>query len=292
MRIGLIGSGRVAQAVGGYLKDCGYPVEGLWGRNRENAEKAAAYLGITHHKLLADLVCRADVLMLAVSDDSIEAVAGNVANCGVVLDGKWCCHFSGSLSLEALSPLAEKGVMGFGLHPLQTVPNPDRGRNDLRQTTFILEAEDGFRDILTDWLELCGNPIAWITPGKKGLYHLGACLASNYVTTLYRLAEYALMDSGVPEAVVSQALFPLMESTLNNYKALGAPNSLTGPVSRGDSGTVRKHLESLQTEGWRQREPLIRILGLEALDIAKKSGRLSAESAHGMETTLRGGNSI
>jgi len=207
MKIGLIGSGRMAQAMGGYLRDRGYEVRGLWGRNPKKAREAARYLEIEPVEDLADLIFRADILLLAVSDDALQSVGNEAALCGTELEGKWVGHFSGSLSLDVLEPLTRKGARGFSLHPLQTIPEPDRGRKDLSQATFMLEAEEGFRDSLKAWLVLCGNTTAWIEPGKKGLYHLGACLASNYVMTLYRLAEEALIDSGVPETAAAKALF-------------------------------------------------------------------------------------
>lgn len=289
MKIGLIGSGRMAQAMGGYLKDRGYEIFGLWGRNREKSRTASGYLGVPHHDNLADLVSGAEVLILAVSDDAILSVAKTVADSGVDLEGKWVCHLSGSLSLDMLDSMMRRGALGFSLHPLQTVPEADHGRKDLRYAAFVLEADEGLRDRLNDWLTPCGNRTAWISSGKKGLYHLGACLASNYVMTLYRLAEEALIDSGVQEEIASKALLPLMESTLNNYRSIGALAGLTGPVSRGDGGTVKKHLDSLQTMGWEHREALIRALGLEALDIAQKCGRMDTETAMRMKRILSGG---
>lgn len=290
MKIGMIGSGRMAQAMGGYLVDHGYPVSGLWGRNQEAAHTAAGFLRTAHFEKLDDIVAQADILMLAVSDDALTAAAEALSNCGVPLKGKWIGHFSGSSSLDILEPLRQAESRVFSLHPLQTVPTPEQGRVNLGQATFVLEAEKAFQSDLTAWLMPCGNPVLWLSPGKKALYHLGACLASNYVMTLYRLAEEALVDSGIPEAAASVALLPLMESTLKSYRTLGASKGLTGPVSRGDSETVKKHLESLQTAEWAPRDPLVRALGLEALQIAQHSNRLSMEKARQMQETLKGGN--
>lgn len=270
--------------------DHGYPVSGLWGRRQEVARDAAEFLKTAHFEKLADIVAQADILMLAVSDDALATVAEMLSNCSAPVKGKWIGHFSGSCSLDILEPLAQRGASVFSLHPLQTVPTPEQGRADLAQATFVLEAENAFQSDLTVWLMPCGNPILWLSPGKKALYHLGACLASNYVMTLYRLAEEALMDSGIPEAAVSAALLPLMESTLKSYRVLGASKGLTGPVSRGDSETVKKHLDSLQTAEWAPRDQLIRALGLEALQIAQRSNRLSIEKGQQMKETLKGGN--
>lgn len=289
MKIGLIGSGKMAQAMGGYLKDHGYPVCGVWSRHHEKAEAAARFLGTTAHHHPAELAGEANILLVAVSDDAVRAVSEMLADSVEDLNGKWIGHLSGSQSLDVLAAVTARGAKGFSLHPLQTVPDPSKGRRDLAHATFMLEAEPEDHKSLESWLAPCGNPVGWIAPGRKALYHLGACLASNYVMTLYHLAEEALITSGISAGTASEALLPLMESTLQNYRSTGASTALTGPVSRGDDGTVRKHLESLAAPGWQHREALIRALGLEALALAQKSGRLDAESVRRMKETLNGG---
>ncbi len=289
MQIGLIGSGKMAQAMGGYLLKRGYPISGLWGRNMESALAAGRYLHLEPTACLCDLVAKADILLLAVSDDAIEEVAKAVSSCGS-FHGKWIGHFSGSRSLDVLDSVAQKGASVFSLHPLQTVPEPDQGIKSLAESAFMLEAEEALRNGLKEWLAPCKNRLGWIKPGKKALYHLGACLASNYVMVLYHLAEEALRSSGIPEDISREALLPLMKGTLDNYRSLGALKGLTGPVSRGDWGTVQKHLESLPDSALEAREALIRDLGIEALAMTRISGRISEESAAEMERIIRGGS--
>lgn len=289
MQIGIIGSGRMAKAMGGYLQDCGYTVCGLWSRNQEEAGLAARYLGVPSCGALEDLILGSDLLLLAVSDDGISAVAEAAAECGCSLRGKWVGHLSGSRSLDVLAAVEERGGHIFSLHPLQTVPEPESGRRNLAGAAFMLEADESLRATLEKWLTPCGNQVAWISPGKKALYHLGACLASNYVMVLYGLAERALASSGIPEDMTLRALLPLMEATLHNYEAIGPVRGLTGPVSRGDVGTVRKHLESLPGSVLEHNEPLIRELGLEALAMAITKGSIGEKDAKNMESILQGG---
>ncbi len=288
MKIGIIGSGRMAKAMGGYLQDRGYTVAGVWGRDPEAASLAARYMDVQPYIRLEDLVFVSDILLLAVSDDSINAVAEAVAGCSR-LEGKWVGHLSGSRSLDVLEAVEKKRGRIFSLHPLQTVPEPDTGRKNLAEATFVLEANEALRSPLEEWLAPCGNRLAWILPGKKALYHLGACLASNYVMVLYQLAEKALLSSGIPESMASQALAPLMEATLRNYEAIGPIRGLTGPVSRGDTGTVLGHLKSLTESGLEHSEPLIRALGLEALSMARANGSIGVADAEAMEGILKGG---
>lgn len=289
MTIGMIGTGRMAQALGGYLKDRSYSLRYIWGRDKEKTQKACEHLLLENCDALEALVAKSDILLLAVTDDSIRTVAEEVAACGVPLRNKWVGHFSGSLSLDVLASLAEKGAQTFSLHPLQTLPSAEAGRAALASAVFAVEAGEAFREALEAWLAPCGNTVVPVKPGGKGIYHLGACLASNYVMTLYRLAEEALVEAGIPAPIAGKALVPLMESTLENYKVMGPAQGLTGPVARGDAGTLRLHLESLQAAGWNEREPLIRALGREALHIARESGSLSEDKAAVMAQLLKGG---
>lgn len=292
MRVGIVGSGRMAQAFGGYLLDKGYSLSGLWARDAQRGDEAALNLQAHRYPTLAELVNASEILFLAVSDDGIASVINGIKACGRPLGGKWVGHLSGSQSLDVLEPLHELNALCFSLHPLQTVPDPDSGRTALGNAVFSLEAEGELVKPLTQWLKRCGNQLVWLTPGRKSLYHLGACLASNYVTVLYHLAQSALVDAGVPADLAPEALYPLMSATLENYRHLGPLKGLTGPVSRGDTRTVRRHLDALESEPWRQRQDLIRLLALEALTMAREDGRLNADQLQRMVDILEGGISL
>lgn len=66
---------------------------------------------------------------------------------------------------------------------------------------------------------------------------MGATMASSYLVTLYRMAGRALEIAGAPP----EALVPLMRRTIDNGF------DLTGPISRGDWGTVETHLHAIRT---------------------------------------------
>lgn len=286
MEIGVIGTGRMATAMGGYLIDRGYPVTQLWGRRPEAAQAAAEAMNLQAAPSVEALVKACGLVLLAVSDDAVGPVAEQLVQAGD-LTGKWVGHLSGSRSVRALQPCIEAGASVFGLHPLLTVAEGGAGRTALAGAHFVAEADPELKGQLSQWLERLGNRISWVTPEKKGLYHLGACLASNYVMTLYHLSGQALQSAGLSAEDAAQALIPLMEATLENYKTLGPVKGLTGPVSRGDTETVRLHLESLTTAPWENRSGLVRALGLEALEIAKTAGTVSAPAAQALTRLLK-----
>lgn len=289
MEIGIVGSGRMARAMGGYLADRGYPVRGLWSRDPHRAQLAADAVGVPRADSLAALAARSQLLVLAVSDDAIRPLAEELAR-QASLSGKWVGHLSGSRSVGALQAAADAGAQVFSLHPLLTVAEGETGRRELARAHFVLEAAPDTQEALGRWLTAAGNRLSWVEPSRKGLYHLGACLASNYVMVLYQLAEEALTEAGLSREDAAEALLPLMGATLGNYRELGPLQGLTGPVVRGDAETVRSHLDSLEGARWQGRRPLVQALGREALLMARQAGALSAEQAEALEQILREDN--
>ena len=80
------------------------------------------------------------------------------------------------------------------------------------------------------------------------LYHAAAVVASNYLVTLASVAEDLFERAGLPAGGALPAFLPLMRGALDNLQAQGTVAALTGPLSRGDVGTVAAHLDALGRE--------------------------------------------
>lgn len=179
---------------------------------------------LAEHDLLAS-TSDPDVVLLCVPDGAIPEAAAQVAL------GPWVAHVSGATSLTALEPHTRR----FGLHPLQTFTHA-RGPEQLDGAWAAITAETadaatvGHRLAVTLGL----RPFA-LEEQLRVLYHAGAVIASNYLVTLRRAAETLLESAGAPAA----ALEPLMRRTMENGFAL------TGPIERGDWGTVERHLAAI-----------------------------------------------
>jgi predicted short-subunit dehydrogenase-like oxidoreductase (DUF2520 family) len=119
----------------------------------------------------------------------------------------------------------------------------------------------------------------------KVLYHTAAVVACNYLVTLVKLATdlWDNFDVSTPEA--TRALMPLLRGTLNNIENVGLPNCLTGPIARGDLGTIKKHLAALEKSA-----PALlstyRDLGLQTVPVALAKGKIDAETAGKLERLL------
>jgi predicted short-subunit dehydrogenase-like oxidoreductase (DUF2520 family) len=191
-------------------------------------------------------------LMIATPDAAIAEVCAALApqlapDCAVV-------HFSGATSVHALD--AAPGPMAC-VHPLQTVW-PDRGPDQL---------QGAFAAVTGDWAvgaELAGElgmtPFA-LDDAAKPVYHAASAFASNYLVTLTHVAVGLLERAGIERGQALAALAPLQHRTI---EVAGGPP--TGPIARGDAGTLAAHLEAIGPE----LAPLYRELGRATLPLVDR----------------------
>jgi predicted short-subunit dehydrogenase-like oxidoreductase (DUF2520 family) len=169
-----------------------------------------------------------ELVLLCVPDRAIAEVAAGIA------PGPWLAHVSGATPLAALEPHRRR----FSLHPLQTFTR-ERGPEQLDGAFAAVGAETDQARETAEWLArtLGLQPFA-LADDKRAVYHAGAAIASNYLVTLRRAAGLLLEAAGAPPA----ALDPLMRRTIENGF------ELTGPIARGDWGTVEAHLAAIRVE--------------------------------------------
>jgi len=167
-----------------------------------------------------------DLVLLCVPDAAIPEVAQSVP------EGPWIAHVSGATTLSALDPHTRR----FSVHPLQTL-SKDRGADQLDGAWAAVTAETDEAAEQATWLaETLGLRPFPLSDADRPLYHAAAVIAGNYLVTLYRTAAQLFEQVGAPP----EALVPLMERTIQNGFVL------TGPIARGDWGTVEAHLRTLE----------------------------------------------
>ena len=181
----------------------------------------------------------AELVLLCVPDGAIAEVARGVGA------GPWIAHTSGATPLAALHPHARR----FGLHPLQTFTLA-RGPEQLDGAYAAVTAEtDAAREAGFALAELLGLTPFALAEDRRVLYHAGAAVAANYLVTLHRAAARLVEAAGAP----AEGLTPLIRRTIENGF------ELTGPISRGDWGTVEAHVAAIRRDA-PELEPLYRVL--------------------------------
>jgi predicted short-subunit dehydrogenase-like oxidoreductase (DUF2520 family) len=245
--LGIIGAGKVGQTLARLWVQAGYTIGAVYNRTPAPAEHLARHVHATAVATAQEVVERADLILLTVPDDAIESVAKQLA--ASHLAGKGVIHTSGAADKQVLSALAAQGAMTGSLHPAYPFADVEAAVQGLAGATFALEAED---DTLVFWLtemvQALNGVVLRIPPGGKALYHAALVIASNYAVTLYAAAERLLLTLSEDRAAVDGALNALVGATVSNLRTQGIPDALTGPLVRGDVGTIASHLTTLEEQ--------------------------------------------
>jgi predicted short-subunit dehydrogenase-like oxidoreductase (DUF2520 family) len=222
-----------------------------------------------------DWISTTPVVILAVRDDAVRPLAASLAAARVIKEQHVVLHLSGSQGQEALGALVTSRAALGSLHPLQTIVEPERAPERLKGSWAAVEGmpralETGERLAL----DIGMHPFR-IATKSKAIYHAGAVFASNYLVVVEAVAQRLLRHAGLSDADAWAALKPLVEGTIENLSRIEPRTALTGPVARGDSATVVRHLESLAMDDAK----LYRALGRAALELAQKRGMDEATAA-------------
>lgn len=225
-------------------------------------------------------------VLLAVPDGAIGGVANTLAAAGDAPSGCVALHLSGAYPAGALGSLSARGYPVGCLHPLQSVADPAVGANRLIGSYFTFEGDEEARDAALEVVGAANGRMLEVEARERPRYHAACVFASNYVVACAAVAVRLLSEStGITPDEARRALGPLWRGAVRNLDDLGLPAALTGPIARGDTGTVAGNLAALDEETGR----LYRRLGLEALVLSREMG-LSDEVAGELEELLRDGS--
>ncbi len=278
----IIGSGNVARSLSEairYTDDGRFYLNGVYARNRNIAAGIAG--PDTKSGSIEQVAVLEGLIIIAVSDDAIRSVAETLAVIPMSPD-LVCCHVSGAVGLDALQPLKAKGAEVGSVHPLQSFPADSGGAYFRDISVSILS--DTSSVVLSDFAKsLDCRPVA-VTEEQKQQLHLAAVFASNYLVALMDLVNKTTKGLEYP---LSDLLKPLIQTTLSNIEGKGTARSLTGPVSRGDAGTVKAHLELIDSIQDHEMKQAYKTLGRAALRLAFDTGKLSKEQADELHNLLQ-----
>ncbi|HLZ94732.1 MAG TPA: DUF2520 domain-containing protein [Candidatus Dormibacteraeota bacterium] len=206
---------------------------------------------------------RAGILFLAVPDGAVAEMAGRIAALDPPSDLA-IVHVSGALGLDALGAL--HGNPRGSFHPLQSFPSP-RTWEAFKGITIAIDATTpGLLRELRRLARLLAATPRRVRDSERVLYHAAAVFASNYVVAVVEEAVRLLGAAGWRRADAEAALIPLVEGAVESIRRQGVVGALTGPIRRGDSDTVARHLEAVDDAD------LYRMLGTIALEIAGEAG--------------------
>ena len=282
LKTGFVGAGTAGTALAVRLSEKGWPVVGVSSRTSSSAQKLARLVpNCGAYYTSQEVADVAEMVFITTPDDAIAQVCGEV---------HWhkeqsVLHCSGAHSVDVLAPAKKLGAAVGSFHPLQTFADVDQAIANLPGSTFGVEAEEPLLSTLKELTSLLDGNSVELKPGDKVLYHAAAVFACNYLVTVVKLAVDLWKDFGVSSEEATGALMPLLRGTLNNIDSIGLPNCLTGPIARGDLGTMERHLKAL---GGQHSSLLItyKELGLQTIPIALAKGKVNEQKAEEMRTIL------
>jgi predicted short-subunit dehydrogenase-like oxidoreductase (DUF2520 family) len=260
-RVAIIGAGRAGRALALALTRADVPVRVCVRRPITLPSPLECSLGPWN-----EVLAQADVVLLTVPDDAIGDVATAIRDAS--LSQAVVLHVSGLRDRSALVAL-EGRALGLGsFHPLQTLAGDSEAAGRLRAAFAVLEGDAAAVEAGRGLASMLGMEPLVIEAAQKPRYHAAAVIVSNYTVTLVAVAAKLAREAGVPAEAASRIFLPLLAGTVKNLELLGPASALTGPIRRGDVGTIDAHLGALTADDRR----LYAVLGLRAVELAKEAG--------------------
>jgi len=287
----IVGAGAVGRALARRLAARGFRIAAVVSRNaadaRALADRVADDAGSrpTAAASVDALPGATRLVMLCVPDDAVPEVAAALAD----VDHPWpdtlAAHTSGALTTEALAPLAHRGASTLSFHPVQTFTarTPPSAFDGIVVTVEGDAAAQSVGEAVA--ARLGAQPVR-VSRVEKARYHSAAALASNGLVALMAAVRDVLATADIEGDTAAAFVRPLVTETWRNLQAQSPEEALTGPVARGDRGTVRAHLAALSATAPHLVGLYVELAG-EMLRLAERDGRLSADAAAAMRDTLR-----
>jgi predicted short-subunit dehydrogenase-like oxidoreductase (DUF2520 family) len=240
LTVGLIGTGRVGTVLAAALTAAGHRVVAATGGSPDSVDRAARLLPGVPLRPADEVAARAGLVLVAVPDDVLAPLVAGLAELRAWQPGMLVVHTSGAHGAGVLAPAARAGARTIAMHPAMTFTGAAADLGRLAGTTFGVTTEHpaAARALVAD----LGGELVEVAEADRPLYHAALVVGANHLVTLVNEAADLLARAGVAEP--AQVLSPLLHAALDNALRSGDA-ALTGPVSRGDAGTVAGHLRVL-----------------------------------------------
>jgi predicted short-subunit dehydrogenase-like oxidoreductase (DUF2520 family) len=245
-RIAIIGAGNLASALAVSLRAAGYRIELIVSRklatSLRRARRLAGEVGASATAGVRSQI-QAEIVWFCVPDGAIASAARSLMGASD-WKGKVALHSSGALTSDALDVLRKQGAAVASVHPLMTFVRASRP--PLAEVPFAIEGDrKALRAARAIVISLRGRAYT-IRKQDKEAYHAWGVFLSPLLTALLATSEDVAAAAGISRNAARKRMLPILRQTLKNYERLGASESFSGPIARGDIDTVKEHLKILR----------------------------------------------
>jgi len=276
--VGIVGTGRVGAVLGAALQQAGHRLVAVSGVSEQSRARAAALLPGIPVTSVEEVVRRAELVLLTVPDDALPELIAGLSATGSWQAGQIVVHTSGRYGAAVFDAAAGHHVLGMALHPVMTFTGTAMDVARLADCCFGITAPEPLRPVAEALVVEMGAEPVWIQEQDRPMYHAGLAHGANHLVTLVAQAMQVVGSAGVEEP--QRLIAPLLQAALDNALRLGDA-ALTGPVARGDAGTVAAHLAQL-AEQTPDILPTYVALARATAERALASGRLTAVAAESL----------
>ncbi|MEU1624340.1 DUF2520 domain-containing protein [Streptomyces sp. NPDC020096] len=287
LSVGVVGAGRVGPALAAALQLAGHRPVAVSGVSDASRRRAEALLPGVPLVEPDEVLARAELVLLTVPDDVLPALVAGLAETGAIRPGQLLVHTSGRYGTAVLAPALRAGALPLALHPAMTFTGTSVDVQRLAGCPFGVTAPEELRLAAEALVVEMGGEPEWIAEEARPLYHAALAIGSNHLVTLVAQARELLVAAGVENP--GRMLGPLLGASLDNALRSG-DQALTGPVARGDAGTVAAHVAELRKAAPQAVSSYLAMARATA-DRAMANGMLKAEQAEALLGVLAdGGN--
>lgn len=298
--VGVVGAGRVGAVLGSALRSAGHAVVGASGISEASRERIDTLLPGVPVLEVPQVVERAELVLLTVPDDALAGLVEGLAATGAWQAGQLVVHTSGAQGTAVLAPATAAGAIPLALHPAMTFTGTSLDLERLPGATFAVTAPNPVLPIGQALVvELGAEPVV-VAEQARPLYHAALAHGANHLVVLVAQAAAGLRAAGVQDAdrvlgpLLSAALDGAVRSAAADVATPGGVGALTGPVVRGDAGTVAAHLRVLAELAGADPEtadlvPTYRAVARAGTARALRAGRIDAAQAERLLDALADG---
>jgi predicted short-subunit dehydrogenase-like oxidoreductase (DUF2520 family) len=282
LSVGVVGAGRVGVVLAAALAGAGHRVVAVSAVSDASRRRAAEVLPGVPVLPPPDVLAAAELVLLTVPDDVLPGLVEGLAAAGDVKAGQLVVHTSGRYGVAVLDPATRAGALPLALHPAMTFTGRREDLARLSGACFGITAPEPLHPIAEALVLEMGSDPQWVAEEARPLYHAALAGGANHLATLVNESVDLLHRCGVSEA--QRMLAPLLGAALDNALRSGDA-SLTGPVARGDAGTVAAHVRELRAVSPDTAAAYVAMARLTA-DRALAAGLLKPEAAEALLDVL------
>lgn len=241
--IGIVSAGRVGAVLGSALRASGHRIVGAYASSEASLDRLDTMLHGVPALSVEEIVKKSELVIFAVPDDELAPLVSGLAALGLFRAGQMIIHVAGRYGVNVLEPAAKAGALTLAIHPAMTFTGTSLDVARLQGCPFAITGPTMYLPIGQALVAEIGGESFVVAEENRSTYHAALAHASNHLVTLIAQAERMLEASGIAEggAYLGPLVHAALDGTLRNGEA-----ALTGPVARGDVGTVREHLESIE----------------------------------------------